>query len=280
MIGRNAACATANHQEEVKEEIPCLFETWCTRIAGECRKLTVEGTGTVLVWSTFWLAFSALLPLINPLGTALVFVGLVGDAPAATYKKLARRIAVNNVIFLAIIELLGSAILNFFGISLPIVQLSGGLVIAAIGWGVLNEKDEKAAARTKAAESGVQEAVEADGPASEADDGERELYEKAFYPFTFPVTSGPGTLVAMLTLAAHIPEGKVVPQVLGHVGVFAAVLVLSALVYVCYGYAPRITKAVSPSTAHGILRVVAFILLCIGVQIAWNGLSVLLGSVR
>lgn len=221
-----------------------------------------------MVWSTFWLAFSALLPLINPLGTALVFVGLVGEAPAETYKKLARKIAINNVIFLAIIELLGSAILGFFGISLPIVQLSGGVVIAAIGWGVLNEKDESAAEQSEAQKASVRAVV-----------NERALEEKAFYPFTFPVTSGPGTLVAMLTLTAHIPEDKVMREVLGHIGVFAAVLVLSALVYVCYGYAPRITKAISPSTAHGILRVVAFILLCIGVQIAWNGLSVLLGTV-
>jgi len=228
----------------------------------------------LLVWSAFLLAFSALLPLINPLGTALVFVGLVGDAPAETYRKLARKIAINNVIFLAIIELLGSAILGFFGISLPIVQLSGGVVIAAIGWGVLNEKDENAAAKSKQRESDVRSA---DGDLN--DDGERALEEKAFYPFTFPVTSGPGTLVAMLTLTAHIAGRGLTAKVLGHAGIFAAVLVLSALVYVCYGYAPRITKAISPSTAHGILRVVAFILLCIGVQIAWNGLSVLLGSV-
>jgi multiple antibiotic resistance protein len=222
----------------------------------------------LLVWETFLLAFSALLPLINPLGTALVFVGLVGDAPAETYRKLARRIAINNVIFLAIVELLGSAILNFFGISLPIVQLSGGIVIAAIGWGVLNEKDENAAATTQKRES--------DARAANADQA---LEEKAFYPFTFPVTSGPGVMVVMLTLTAHISETGLTAEVLGHVGVFAAVLVLSALVYVCYGYAPRITKAISPSTAHGILRVVAFILLCIGVQIAWNGLSILLKSV-
>ena len=222
----------------------------------------------MLVWTTFLLAFTALLPLINPLGTSLVLVGLVGDAPAGAYKRLARRIAVNNVIFLAIIELLGSAILNFFGISLPIVQLSGGLVIAVMGWGVLNEKDESAAEQSEAQKAQVRAVV-----------NERALEEKAFYPFTFPVTSGPGTLVAMLTLTAHIPERNITMEVLGHAGVFAAVLVLSALVYVCYGYAPRITKAISPSTAHGILRVVAFILLCIGVQIAWNGLSVLLGSV-
>ena len=222
----------------------------------------------MLVWTTFLLAFTALLPLINPLGTSLVFVGLVGDAPADAYKKLARKIAVNNVIFLAIIELLGSAILDFFGISLPIVQLSGGLVIAVMGWSVLNERDERAAEQSEAQQVEVRAAV-----------SERALEEKVFYPFTFPVTSGPGTLVAMLTLTARISERDIATEVLGHAGVFAAVVVLSALVYVCYGYAPRITKAISPSTAHGILRVVAFILLCIGVQIAWNGLSVLLGSV-
>ena len=223
----------------------------------------------MLVWTTFLLAFTALLPLINPLGTSLVFVGLVGEAPPEVYKRLARKIAVNNVIFLAIIELLGSAILDFFWISLPIVQLSGGLVIAVMGWSVLNERDERAAEQSEAQQVEVRAVV-----------SERALEEKAFYPFTFPVTSGPGTLVAMLTLTARISERNITAEVLGHAGVFAAVLVLSALVYVCYGYAPRITKAISPSTAHGILRVVAFILLCIGVQIAWNGLSVLLGSVK
>lgn len=68
-------------------------------------------------------------------------------------------------------------------------------------------------------------------------------------------------------------------NIVGHLGLFLAVLVLSGLVFLCYAYAPRITKAISPATAHGILRVVAFILLCIGVQIAWNGFSTLLGTV-
>jgi multiple antibiotic resistance protein len=63
---------------------------------------------------------------------------------------------------------------------------------------------------------------------------------------------------------------------MAHIGVFLAVVVLSVLVYFCYAYAPKITKVIPPSTAHGILRVVAFILLCIGVQIAWNGLAELL----
>jgi multiple antibiotic resistance protein len=217
------------------------------------------------LWNSFLLAFSVLLPLMNPLGSAFVFLGLAGDAPPKVYRSLARKIAINNVIFLAFFELLGAAILNFFGISLPIVQLSGGIVIAAMGWSVLNEKEVSADSRLKQEETEVRSEIQT-----------RDLEEKAFYPFTFPVTSGPGTLVALLTLTAHISNRVISRDILAHLGVFLAVVVLSVLVYLCYAYAPRISKVIPPSTAHGILRVVAFILLCIGVQIAWNGLAVLL----
>ncbi len=104
----------------------------------------------------------------------------------------------------------------------------------------------------------------------------RALEQKVFYPFTFPVTSGPGTLVAMLTLTARRSDTVLTAKLLDDLGVFLAVIVLSGLVYICYANAPRITQSIAPSTAHGILRVIAFILMCIGAQIAWNGLSVLL----
>lgn len=220
------------------------------------------------IWSSFLIAFSVLLPLINPLGSALVFLGLVGDAPPAVFRSLARRIAINNVIFLAVIELLGATILNFFGISLPIVQLSGGIVIAAMGWSVLNERSAGASSKIKEEETET-------GPEKDT----RHLEEGAFYPFTFPITSGPGTLVGLLTLTAHISNRVLTQNVLSHIGIFLAVVVISVLCYFCYAYAPKITKAIPPSTAHGILRVVAFILLCIGVQIAWNGLSALLTTI-
>jgi len=220
------------------------------------------------LWNSFLIAFSVLLPLINPLGSALVFLGLAGDAPPQVFRLLARKIAINNIIFLAIIELLGAAILNFFGISLPIVQLSGGIVIAAMGWGVLNEKSASANSKNKEAEC---------GPHEEPDI--QRLEEGVFYPFTFPITSGPGTLVGLLTLTARISNRVITQNILAHVGVFLAVVVISVLCYFCYAYAPKITKAIPPSTAHGILRVIAFILLCIGTQIAWNGLSALLAAI-
>jgi multiple antibiotic resistance protein len=221
-----------------------------------------------LLWKYFALGFSALLPLVNPLGSALVFLGLVGVSPPHVYRALARRIAFNTIIFFAVIELVGSALLSFFGISLPIVQVSGGIVLAAMGWSLLNEKSS--APNPEKTQAGVPAETQ-----SEIDN----LSEKAFYPFTFPVTVGPGCIVVMLTLSAHASRGDLTAKVLSNVGLFIAVVMLSVLIYVCYAYAPRITRAIPPSTAHGILRVIAFILLCIGVQIAWNGLSKLLTDV-
>jgi multiple antibiotic resistance protein len=222
----------------------------------------------VLLWKYFAFGFSALLPVVNPLGSALVFLGLVGVVPPAVYRSLARRIAINTILFFAVIELLGSALLSFFGISLPIVQVSGGFVLAAMGWSLLNEKDPQTTVDE------AQKQVESNEQAKN-----NSLEQRAFYPLTFPVTAGPGCIVVMLTLSAHASRKTLSDNVLAHVGLLLAVIILSALVYVCYAYAPQITRKISPSTAHGILRVVAFILLCIGVQIAWNGAAALLATV-
>ena len=217
-----------------------------------------------LLWKYFALGFSALLPLVNPLGSALVFLGLVGEAPIAIYRSLARRIAVNTVIFLAVVALIGSSLLAFFGVSLPIMQVSGGIVIAMIGWSLLNQKDTTPNPDNTLAAPAVTEPEILS------------LKSKAFYPFTFPITAGPGCIVVMLTLSVHASQPSISDTILARVGLFIAAVVLSGLVYLSYAYAPKIARTISPSTAHGILRVVAFILFCIGVQIAWNGISDLL----
>ena len=241
----------------------------------------------MIFWNSFVLSFTALLPLINPLGSALIFLGLVGEANPATYKLLARKIAINTVIFLVTIELLGSAILTFFGISLPIVQLAGGIVVAMIGWGLLNQNDAQAAVEEQrtAAQARITHSTEIALQAAATfteggHDNEHSLALKTFYPFTFPITAGPGTLVVMLTLSAHAASHSLADRFFGYLGVFAAVVLLCLAVYPCYAYAPSLTRRVSPGTVHGILRVIAFIVLCIGAQIAWNGLSALLITLR
>jgi len=141
-------------------------------------------------------------------------------------------------------------------------------VVAAMGWKVLNERSAGADSRNKAEETGQRGVPDTS-----------HLEEGVFYPYTFPITSGPGTLVALLTVTAHISNKALSQDILAHVAVFLAIVVLSVLCYFCYAYAPKITKVIPPSTAHGILRVIAFILLCIGIQIAWNGLSALIATI-
>jgi multiple antibiotic resistance protein len=202
----------------------------------------------------FALAFSALLPVINPVGSSLVFLGMVGEAREQVFRTLARKIAISTALFLLAMDLAGAAVLKLFGISLPVVQLAGGLVLAAMGWGLLNEKDA----------GGQHEPSSLDAASSD-------LQGKVFYPFTFPLTAGPGVLVVMLTLSAHASKGSLLTAVFAHLGVLSGMALMCLAVFVFYAFAPKITKKISPSTAHGILRVMAFVLLCIGVQIAWNG---------
>jgi multiple antibiotic resistance protein len=208
--------------------------------------------------SFFALAFSALFPVINPLGSSLVFLGMVGEAPVGVFRTLARKIAISTALFLLAMDLAGAAVLKLFGISLPVVQLAGGLVLASMGWKLLNEKDEDRQT----------------GPSPELANPV-ELQRKVFYPFTFPLTAGPGVLVVMLTLSAHASKGRLAEAIFAHLGVLAGMTLMCLAIFVAYAYAPKITAKISPSTAHGILRVIAFVLLCIGVQIAWNGLYAL-----
>jgi multiple antibiotic resistance protein len=211
----------------------------------------------------FGLAFSALLPIINPLGSALMFLGIVGLEPPEVNRALARQIAANTFAFLIIVEFTGSAILAFLGISLPVVQLAGGLVLAAMGWRLLNERDSEAAS-----------------PAKDVPVRAGSLYDKVFYPLTFPITTGPGTIVVMLTLSAHATRVPLATRVAAHAGIIAAVVVISFAIYLSYTYAPLLARKIAPQTVTGILRVIAFVLLCIGVQIAVNGVTALLDATR
>jgi multiple antibiotic resistance protein len=218
----------------------------------------------LLFFKFFALAFSALLPVVNPLGSALVLLGLVGNAPISVFRDLARKIAIRMTFFLLVIELVGAGLLNFFGVSLPVVQVAGGLVLASMGWRLLNQQETEARP----------------DPTKEVELGFGSLEQKIFYPLTFPVTIGPGCIVVMLALSAHASaKPEVLANVIAHLGILSAVLALSLTIFLSYRYAPMITQRISPSTANGILRIIAFVLLCIGVQITSNGLGALLKKV-
>jgi len=215
---------------------------------------------TPLLKSTF-LILTALFPIVNPLGGAPIFLSLTHYYSSDERRILSRRIALNSIVLIVGSYLIGTHILAFFGISLPVVQVGGGLVVASTGWAMLTRSEDDT---TKA---DVHRTVDA-----------HDLFQKAFYPLTLPLTVGPGSISVAITLGAneqHI-DHQIIFSVIG--AVIGAVLI-AASVYLCYAFADRLARVLGTTGMSVIMRLSSFLLVCIGVQIIWNGLSALLKSV-
>ncbi|HEY6266785.1 MAG TPA: MarC family protein [Candidatus Acidoferrum sp.] len=206
------------------------------------------------------LILTALFPIVNPLGGSPVFLALTREYPASARRILARQVAMNSFVLLIASFLIGSHILDFFGISIPVVQVGGGLIVISNGWAMLKSKEE----------------VDR-GPAVQKKVNLQDISRSAFYPLTLPLTVGPGSISMAITLGANEPH-HLGPNLFG---IFAAVIA-SALValsiFLCYGFADRLAAVVGESGMSIILRLSSFLLVCIGVQILWNGARALLQS--
>ena len=88
------------------------------------------------------LAIAALLPIVNPLGAAPVYLAKTVDLTPAEHADLSRRVAINCFMLLLASLLVGAYVLDFFDLSVPIVQVAGGLVVCSLAWSLLNQPDE------------------------------------------------------------------------------------------------------------------------------------------
>src|SRR5690606_22159245 len=93
----------------------------------------------------------------------------------------------------------------------------------------------------------------------------------AFYPFTFPLTIGPGTIATTLTLSAEAAKGERHHAIEGYIGAGIGLVLISFIIFLSYGYADRLVERLSPNLRKVIMRLLNFILLCIGGQITVNG---------
>ena len=210
---------------------------------------------------TTLLVLSALFPIVNPLGGSPIFLALTPEYTPPERRLLSQRIAINSFILLVASGLIGTHILTFFGISLPIVQIGGGLIVVATGWDMLNRTDED-----DDRGSGVHHEVDP-----------KDIYRHAFYPFTLPLTVGPGSISVAITLGANAARLPGV-NVLGILAIIVASALLGLSIYLCYGFADRLAKLLGATAMNVIMRLSSFLLVCIGVQILWNGVSALLRS--
>lgn len=215
-------------------------------------------------FNVFLAVFAALFPVVNPLGGAPIFYSLTRDVPPETRASMARKVAIYGFVLLLGSMIIGSHILTFFGISLPVLRVAGGLVVTFVGWQLLhqgNPTPERNAPRTI-------DVAQIEG--------------QAFYPITMPLTTGPGSIATAVALGAqanvHV-EGTGMEAAILIAGLLGLVAV-SATIYVAYRYAGDIERVLGPNGTNILVRLFAFILLCIGMQIMWIGISALVLSLH
>ena len=197
---------------------------------------------------------AALLPIVNPLGSAPIFLSMTADLPGPARRKLAIVVARHAFLLLTAAMLIGTYVLRIFGVSLPIVRVAGGLLVTANGWRLLNSDEDSAK-----------------GGSSPVEAWEREVARRAFYPLTFPLTVGPGSVSIAITLGAKA-QSRGANTVLELLADLVGVVLVSLTVFLSYRFASRLIAYLGETGTAVFLRLSSFILLCVGVAIIWSGL--------
>jgi multiple antibiotic resistance protein len=200
------------------------------------------------------LVVATLFPIVNPIGSAAIFVDMTGPISPRLRELLSRKISTLSFLLLIGSMLFGAQILGFFGVTLYAVQIGGGLVVAVTGWSLLTQTGSGATSRS----------------ATESD-----ILANVFYPYTLPITVGPGSISVAITLGANLPaelhaRSFLAPVIL--VATFVGVALICATVYISYRYANAAEGLLGASGTSVVMRLLSFIMLCIGVQILSNGI--------
>ncbi len=205
------------------------------------------------------LAFPALFSIINPLGGAFIFLAATRGMSEPVRNRLARKVATFSFFLLIGSMLAGAFVLRFFGISVPVLRVAGGIVIALSAWKMLDAGEDN-----EERDAAVQEA------------GKRDADHMAFYPLTMPVTTGPGTI--SVAIALGIGETADRNPVLFSVQMLLAAGLISLLIYALYRSSGQMARAVGPTGTTIIARLSSFLLFCIGIQVLWTGVAELIAS--
>ena len=212
--------------------------------------------------TTFLLAFGALFSIVNPLSGTFIFFGATRELEPRVRAQVSRWVAIYAFSIVAASLYIGAYVLSFFGISIPVLRVAGGIVVAMSGWQMLNAPD---ATEQRRSETPSPRSI--DVPPSRL----------AFYPLTMPLTTGPGTISVAISLGANRPRG-IASSLEFFVETLAAVALIALLVYAFYRNSARLAGWMGVTGTTIVVRLSAFLLFCIGIQVLWNGAAELLGT--
>lgn len=197
-----------------------------------------------------------LLPIINPLGVAPIVINAAGGHDKVL-KRLSRQVAINGWVVIMVSMLVGTYVLDAFGISLPVVRVAGGLLVAYNAW-VMLTRNETSDVQTAVAQTAVSDLSDA------------EIVRRSFFPITFPLTTGPGSIAAAIALGAQLPRSPI-PYLMGSAVAAIGAAITAAIVYLVFRNGGRLLMRMGEVGTLVMMRLMAFVLLCIGIQILWTG---------
>jgi multiple antibiotic resistance protein len=191
--------------------------------------------------------FIGLLPIANPFSTAAVFVVATQRFTEAYAQDQARRACIYMAAVLLVSLFAGAVIMEFFGISIPALRIAGGLIVARIGFGMLNPEPEP-----KVGEAAQEEALH--------------MTDLAFTPLAMPMLSGPGSIAVTIGMAAGVESRW------EFASIAFGILLVSFVSWLVLRSARRIVALLGPTGMTALVRVMGFLLVCVGVQFVGLGI--------
>ncbi len=218
-------------------------------------------TGVQSFVDMLFIGVIALFPVVNPIGSAFIVNPFLSNLPQPEKRKAVTKITFYAFSLCTIAFFAGHWILELFGITIPIVQLAGGIMICKIGWDLLspNKKDEKV---------------------NETDLNEHSSYsdvkDNLFYPITFPITTGAGSLSVLFTLSAHGADKQFNVYLINTAAILLAIILMCVLIYFFFLNTKKIIRVIGPDGEKILNRIIAFLIFCVGLQIAVTGIKSLI----
>ena len=205
------------------------------------------------------LTIGTLLPIMNPFSTLPLFMALTPKTDGKSRRRIALAACLYAFALLMAFLFLGTAIIDFFGISVPGIRIAGGLIISVIGFRMLFP----------------------DGtPITGSSQGLDHEDEIAFTPLAMPSLAGPGSLSVVVTAASQIKGNHPEQYQLVYAGVIAGMVVTVLIAFAVLRSAGPIAKILGPSGIDAMTRIFGFLLIAIGVQFLLIGISDFFGLGR
>jgi multiple antibiotic resistance protein len=187
---------------------------------------------------------AALIPIADPIGAVPIFYSLTATDTRSERRKKAQRTAINVVSILAVFLLGGRTILEFFGISINVLRIAGGLLVANTAW-------EMVTSRQRLTDSEQQAGTEKE--------------DISFTPMAIPLIAGPGSIGITIGLATKLTHWS------DYLGCLMGIGLFGGLLYVCLVLGESLLSMLGRNGLGALNRVLGFFILAIGVQLIADG---------